>query len=151
MRFRPVSVFSASRPCVAKSRLVATSTVPLTRCSGSNSSFSKMRAGKSESKLTIRLDVVERRVAEAIFLGQPAENILLGGRLAALPAVAEQRDAFGIDHGQLLRSNHLVQQLFEFGWLCAGDAHRWGVAGDGAVIRERFRSRPRSRLLPAEW
>ena len=48
LRFRPVRVLSASNPCVAKSRLVATSTMPFTRCSGSNSSFSKMRAGKSE-------------------------------------------------------------------------------------------------------
>jgi hypothetical protein len=49
LRFKPVIVFSASRPCVANSRLVATSTVPLSRRNGSNSSFSKIRAGNSES------------------------------------------------------------------------------------------------------
>src|SRR5208282_82135 len=33
--------------------------------------------GKKREKLTVRFDVVQRCVSEAVFLGQPAENILL--------------------------------------------------------------------------
>ncbi|NDA66765.1 MAG: RtcB family protein [Verrucomicrobia bacterium] len=40
---------SASSPCVAKSRLVAISTEPFVRLSGSKCSFNSTRAGKSES------------------------------------------------------------------------------------------------------
>ena len=49
LRRRPVSERSVSSPRVAKSRQLAISMEPLSRRSGSNSSFRRMRAGKSAS------------------------------------------------------------------------------------------------------
>src|SRR5689334_11001971 len=49
LRRKPVMVLSESSPWVAKRRLVAISMEPLIRRSGSNCSFSRTRAGKSES------------------------------------------------------------------------------------------------------
>ena len=75
LRFRPVSVFSASSPCVAKSRLVATSTVPFRRRNGSNSSLQQNARGKKRKKLPVRLDVFERGISQPIFLSEPAQHI----------------------------------------------------------------------------
>ena len=64
--------------------------------------------GKKGEKLTVRFDVIQRGVGEAVFAGQPAQNVLLAlhGRLGA-----GQRHR--VDRGQLPGGNHALQQLLQ--------------------------------------
>ena len=64
--------------------------------------------GKKREKLTVRFHVVQRRVSEAVFPGQPAENVflILHGRLGA----GQRRR---VSRRQLPGANHALKQLLQ--------------------------------------
>ena len=62
---------------------------------------------KKRKQLTIRLDVFERREAEAVFGRKPAENFLLARELQM-----RSRECFRVQCGKLPGRDHASQQLF---------------------------------------
>lgn len=120
----PVIVRRVSSPCVAKSRLVATSMQPFTRRSGSRPSRSRMRAGKSESTCLSRLNFIERGERDIVFLAEPAQHILLGPHQRAILAGGLAGDDLGVDgRGEPFGRHHAVEQLAQRRRFCFGDNH----------------------------
>ena len=100
---RPVRAFSPSRPWVAKSRLVAISIWLSTRRSGSSSSRSSRRAGKSERTCLSGSSSSSDGIADAVFAREPAQHALLGDRFGR-GILAEERPRIG--RGELPVRDH---------------------------------------------
>ena len=80
--------------------------------------------GEQREQLLVRLDVLERRVGQVVFLRQPAEHVLLGWTRRGRPRRRAAGQRPGVARGQLPGGNHPVEQL---------GAARWSFGGGASV------------------
>ena len=79
--------------------------------------------GKQREKLAIRLDILQRRVSQIIFLRQPPEHVRLLLQRLLCPGLALPHQYRRIRRRQLLARYHLVEQRLQRAVLCANLAH----------------------------
>ena len=66
--------------------------------------------GKTPEEPAVRLDIFERRVAEAVFRGEPLEHLLFLGVRARLAGGAQAFERLGIHRRELLALHHRREQ-----------------------------------------